>query len=243
MLRRFVMVLLTSTVFSGFSAISAMSADTEFTDFPDVPDVVRFEDTFRDAGFYVGARGGAVWADDTQFTITGPALVENDYDIGLAGSLFVGFEVPDLYHGIGLRLEGELGYKKADVDIHTVAGTATAAADSFGSTDAFTAVVNVYADYSFGALRPFVGGGIGVARVDFQNHGVTGSLGVMDDRDNGFTWQVSGGVGYDVTAAITVEAMVRYQEIQGVELVSSTGPGSDLDLSSTQLLVGARFSF
>lgn len=243
MLRRFVVVLLTSTVFSGFGAISAMSADAEFTDFPEVPDVVRFEDTFRDAGFYVGARGGAVWADDTQFTITGPALIENSYDIGLAGSLFVGFEVPDLYLGIGLRLEGELGYAQADVDIHTVAGTPATAGNSFGSTDAFTAMANVYADYSLGVLRPFVGGGIGVARVDFEGHGVTGNLGVMDDTENGYAWQVMGGIGYDVTAAITVEAMVRYQEIQGVELVSSTGPASTLDLSSTQILLGARFSF
>lgn len=243
MLRRFVVVLLTSTVFSGFGAISAMSADTEFNDFPDVPDIVRFEDTFRDAGFYVGARGGAVWADDTHFTITGPALVENAYELGLAGSLFVGFEVPDLYHGFGMRLEAELGYMHADLDIHTVAGTPVAAADSFGSTDAFTAMVNAYVDYSIGALRPFVGGGIGVARVDFDNHGVTGNLGVMDDRDNGFAWQVSGGLGYDVTAAITLEAMVRYQEIQGVELISSTGPASTIDLSSTQVLLGARLSF
>lgn len=243
MLRRFVVVLLTSTVFSGFSAISAMSADAEFNDFPDVPNAVRFEDTFRDAGFYVGARGGAVWADDTQFMITGPSLVENDYDLGFAGTLFVGFEVPDLYHGIGMRLEGELGYAQADIDFHTVAGTPVTAANSFGSTDAFTATVNVYADYTLGALRPFIGGGIGVARVDFEGHGVTGNLGVMDDTENGFAWQVSGGVGYDVTAAITVEAMVRYQEIQGVELVSATGPVSTIDLSSTQVLLGARFSF
>lgn len=243
MLRRFIVVLLTSTVFSGFGAISAMSADTEFNDFPDVPDDVRFEDTFRDAGFYGGARGGAVWTDDTQFTITGPNLVENSYDIGLAGSLFVGFEVPDLYHGIGMRLEGELGYAQADVDFHTVAGTPATAANSFGSIDTFTAMANVYADYTLGALRPFIGGGIGVARVDFEGHGVTGNLGVMNDTENGFAWQVAGGVAYDVTAAITVEAMVRYQEIQGVELVSSTGPTSTIDLSSTQVLLGARFSF
>lgn len=243
MLRRFVVVLLTSTVFSGFGAISAMSADTEFSDFPDVPNAVRFEHAFRDAGFYVGARGGAVWTNDTQFTITGPSLVENDYDLGFAGTLFVGFEVPDLYHGIGMRLEGELGYAQASVDIHTVAGTPIASANSFGSTDAFTAMANVYADYALGALRPFIGGGIGVARVDFEGHGVTGNLGVMDNTENGFAWQVSGGIGYDVTAAITVEAMVRYQEIQGVELVSATGPVSTIDLSSTQVLLGARFSY
>lgn len=243
MFRRFVVVLLTSTVFSCFSAVSAMSADAEFSDFPDVPSSDRIEDSFRDAGFYVGARGGAVWANDTQFTITGPALVANSYDLGFVGSLFVGFEVPDLYHGIGMRLEGELGYRQAEVDFHTVAGTPATSANSFGSTDAFTAMANLYADYTLGALRPFIGGGIGVGRVDFEGHGVTGNLGVMDNTENGFAWQVSGGVGYDVTADITVEAMVRYQEILGVELVSATGPVSHVDLASTQVLLGARFSF
>lgn len=243
MFRRFFVVLLTSTVLSCFSAVSAMSADAEFSDFPDVPSNVRIEDTFRDAGFYVGARGGLVWANDTQFTIAGPNLVENAYDLGLAGSLFIGFDVPDLYHGIGVRLEGELGYMQADVDFHTVAGTPVTSANSFGSTDAFTAMANLYADYTLGAFRPFVGGGIGVGRVDFENHGVTGNLGVMDNTENGFAWQVSGGAGYDVSAALTVEAMVRYQEIQGVELVSTTGPVSTLDLASTQLLLGARLSF
>eukprot|EP00752_Nemacystus_decipiens_P018988 g17044.t1 len=204
---------------------------------------MRFEDAFRDAGFYAGARGGAIWANDTQFTITGPNLVENSYDVGLVGSLFVGFEVPDLYHGIGARVEAEFGYQQADVDTHIVGGTPVTAANSFGSTDAFTAMANVYADYSFGAIRPFLGGGIGVARVDFDNHGVTGNLGVMDDRENGFAWQVSGGIAYDVSAAITMEAMVRYQDIDGVELVSSTGPVSTIDLASTQVLLGARFSF
>lgn len=243
MFRRFVVVLLTSTVFSCFSAVSAMSADAEFSDFPDIPSSVRIEDSFRDAGFYVGARGGAVWADDTQFTITGPALIENTYDLGFAGSLFVGFEVPDLYHGFGMRLEGELGYMQAEVDFHTVAGTPATAANSFGSTDAFTAMANLYADYTLGALRPFIGGGVGVARVGFEGHGVTGNLGVMDNTENGFAWQVSGGLAYDVTADITVEAMVRYQNIQGVELFSATGPVSTVDLSSTQVLLGARFSF
>ena len=242
MLRRICWALLASTVFSGFGATAAISAD-DFSDFPDVPDIGRFEDTFREAGFYAGARAGAVWADDTTFTITGPNSVENAYDVGLVGSAFVGFEIPDLYWGAGVRAEAELGYSQFDVDTHTVGGTPTAAADSFGSTDAVFAMANLYVDYGLGALRPFVGGGVGVARVDFENHGVTGNLGVMDDTENGFAWQVMGGVGWAVTGDLTLEAMVRYQEVWDVELVSSTGPISHVDLASTQVLLGARYSF
>lgn len=242
MVRRFFWGLMALTVFSGFSATAAISAD-DFSDFPDTPVIERFDDAFREAGFYAGARGGAVFADDTRFTITGPSTVENAYETGLTGSLFFGFEVPDLYFGAGARLEAEVGYSQLDVDTHTVAGTPVVAANSFGSTDAFTAMANLYVDYNLGAFRPFVGGGIGVARAGFDNHGVTGNLGVMDDTENGFAWQVMAGVGFDVTSDLTIEAMVRYQEILDVELMSSTGPTSTLDLASTHVLLGARYSF
>lgn len=242
MVRRFFWGLLALTVFSGFGATAAISAD-DFSDFPDAPVIERFDDAFREAGFYAGGRAGAVLADDTQFTITGPSTVANEYETGLTGSLLLGFELPDLYFGAGARVEAEVGYSQLDVDTHTVAGTHITAANSFGSTDAFTAMANLYIDYNLGAFRPFVGGGIGVARVGFDNHGVTGSLGVMDDTENGLAWQVMAGVGFDVTNELTLEAMVRYQEVTDLELVSSTGPVSTLDLASTQILLGARYSF
>ncbi|MEO0384487.1 MAG: outer membrane beta-barrel protein [Pseudomonadota bacterium] len=242
MVRRFLWGLMALTVFSGFSATAAISAD-DFSDFPDTPVIERFDDAFREAGFYAGARAGAVLADDTRFAITGLSIVENAYETGLTGSLFLGFEVPDLYWGIGARVEAEVGYSQLDVDTHTVAGTPVVAASSFGSTDALTAMANLYLDYSIGAFRPFVGGGIGVARVGFDNHGVTGNLGIMDDTKNRLAWQVMAGVGFDVTSDLTIEAMVRYQEISDVELISSTGTISTLDLASTHILLGARYSF
>lgn len=244
MLRRLVWALLASTVFSGFSATAALSADAdEFADFPDVPEAERIDASFRDAGMYIGVRGGAVFADDTRFTIAGPATVRNDYDLGYTGSGFVGLELPDIYYGLGVRLEGELGLAQFEVDTHTVGAAPIASAASFGATDALYGMANLYVDYGLGVFRPFVGGGIGVAQVEFDNHGITGAPGVMDDTANGLAWQVMGGLGVDVTNAITLEAMVRYQAIQDVGVISSTGPKTQVDLASTQVMLGARFSF
>ncbi len=244
MLRGLCCALLGCTMLSGVGATVALSADVDdFSDFPDVPDIARFDDAFRAVGFYAGARAGAGWANDTSFTIAGPSIVENDYDVGLAGSVFIGFEIPDLYMGAGIRLEGELGASRFGVDTHTVAGALVTPANSFGSTDVFSGMVNTYLDYGIGAFRPFVGGGVGVARVTFDDHGVVSASDVMDDTGNAFAWQVMAGVGFDVTNSFTMEAMVRYQDIPGIDLVSSTGPSSDIDLSSTQVLLGARFSF
>jgi OmpA-OmpF porin, OOP family len=221
----------------------AQAADTGFEDFPAVPEVVRFEESFRDAGFYAGARGGVGFAQDTQFTIAGPTLVENEYLEGFTGGAFFGFEVRDMYHGAGLRVEGELGYSFFDIDTHTVGGAAATAANSFGSTRAFTGMLNAYVDYGLGAFRPFIGGGVGVARLELENHGIAAAPGVMNDTQNGFAWQAMGGVAYDVTQAISLEAMVRYQSIMDVELASSTGIRSSVDLASTQVLLGVRFNF
>lgn len=243
MMRRFLQSVLAMTVFSGWGSLAALSADAEFADFPDVPQIERLDSAFREAGFYLGARGGVVLANDSEFTITGSVLVENAYEMGFAGSGFVGFELPDLYWGAGLRVEGEAGLIHLDVETHTVGGTEQADKDSFGSTKALAGFLNAYVDLGSGGLRPFVGGGVGVARLTFDDHGVTGNLGVMDDAGNAFAWQVMAGASVHLTKAISLEGMVRHQGVMDVELVSSTGPMSEVDLSSTQLLFGMRYHF
>ncbi len=226
----------------GFGATPALAAD-DFSDFPDMPAMERFDTTFQDAGFYAGLRGGAVWPGETDFTIVGAVRVDNDYNTGFSGSVFAGYDIPDLYWGFGLRPELEIGYWRSTVDTHTVGGTPTSAANSFGATSAWTAMANLYAAYDLGAFGAFGGGGIGVARVTFDNHGVTAAPGVMDDESDGFAWQVSGGIDFDLTSNLTLEAMVRYQEILDVELVSATGPTSSVGVSSTHLMLGARVRF
>ncbi|MEM1284552.1 MAG: outer membrane beta-barrel protein [Pseudomonadota bacterium] len=243
MVRRIFKYLLAVTVFSGWGSLAALSADAEFADFPDVPQMDRLDNAFREAGFYVGARGGVVLANDSEFTITGPDLVENAYEMGYGGYGFIGFELPDLYWGAGLRLEGEVGLIHLDVETHTVGGTERSEDDSFGSTEAIAGFLNAYVDFGNGGLRPFIGGGVGVARVTFDDHGVTGALGVMDDAGNAFAWQIMAGASVHLTDAVSLEGMVRHQSVMDVELVSSTGPTSDIDLSSTQVLFGARYHF
>ncbi|MBV6656754.1 MAG: porin family protein [Devosiaceae bacterium] len=244
MVSRLSLALLLSAAALALKPAAALSADAEFEDFPDVPDIVRFDETFRDAGFYAGARGGVSWAQSTSFTLAGPQLVSTDYDAaGLTGSAFLGFEIPDLYWGLGARAEFELGALSFDVDTHTIAGTVTPAADSFGDTTAFTLMANLYADYSFGSFQTFVGAGLGTARFRLDGHGVTGALNVMSDAETAFAWQAMAGLAYHVTPSVTVEAMARYQAISDVTLTSSTGPSSDVGLESVGVLAGIRLGF
>ena len=203
----------------------------------------RVSTSFSNFGPYVGVRGGASFANDTDFD-TGLGNVTNEYDDwGLTGSVFAGYGM-EFFPGFGGRIEAELGYSTFEVDRHLVGGSGQAG--STGDTSAFSGMVNAYVDANVGAFRPFAGVGLGVARVSFDDHGTSANGTLMDDDDTAFSWQVSGGVGYDLTDRITLEGMVRYQSVMDVELTSTTAGGrltSETDLNATSGLLGLRYNF
>ena len=231
---------------AGLMAVNAQAADIPQYSAPAQAPYVeqRVQSGFSALRPYVGVRGGFSMADDTSFTITGPAVVTNSYeDWNLTRSAFGGIET-QFFPGFGGRLEGELGYSSFEVESHSTGGAALAG--STGDTTALTAVVNGYVDAQLGAFRPFAGVGLGMASVNFDSHGATAPGIVMNDDDTAFLWQVSGGLAYDVTDQITLEGMVRYQSIMDVELNSTAAGGglaSSTDLNSTSALVGMRYRF
>ena len=199
----------------------------------------RVDNSFRTAGYYVGVRGGGVFAEDTSFR-SGGVWVKNEYEnFGLTGSVFGGFQT-ELFPGFGARLEAELGIASIDVEDHFPGGNR--ADDPEGDTFVTTGMVNAYVDARLGAFRPFAGVGVGLANVQFNEHGAGGNE-LMDDDDNAFAYQLSGGVAYDINPNLTLETMVRYQGIPEVELVANDGSRSDADLNSTQVLLGFRYNF
>ncbi len=203
----------------------------------------RVQSSFSRFGPYVGVRGGFGMLDDTSFVIGGPATVDNSYDDwSLTGSAFAGYET-EFFPGFGGRLEAEIGYSSFEVDGHSIGGVAQPAPT--GDTTAFTGMVNAYVDANLGGFRPFAGVGLGLASVDFDGHGAGGNV-LMDDDNTAFTWQLAGGVGYDLTDRLTLEGMVRYQSIMDVDLTSTVAGGSvasSTDLNSTSGLVGLRYRF
>ena len=206
----------------------------------------RVQSSFSRVGPYVGVRGGAGWLDDTSFTADdggGVDLYSNSYeDWNFTGSVFAGYEV-GFFPGFGGRIEAELGYSSFDVESQSIGGANQPSPT--GDTTAFTGMVNAYVDADLGAFRPFAGVGLGMAQVNFNDHGANGAV-LVDDDDTKFTWQVSGGVGYDLTNNLTLEGMVRYQSVMDVGLTSSGAGGattSSTDLNSTSGLVGLRYRF
>lgn len=207
----------------------------------------RVETSFARFGPYVGVRGGAAIADDTSFASGAPGpvgTITNEYeDWNLTGSAFAGYEM-EFFPGFGGRIEAELGYASLNIEDHLFAGASQAGAN--GDTTVFSGMVNAYVDANLGAFRPFAGVGLGMAQVSFNDHSTTGAGILMNDDDTNFAWQVSGGVGYDLTDRITLEGLVRYQSIMDVGLTSTAAGGSltsSTDLNTTSAMLGLRYRF
>lgn len=197
-----------------------------------------------ESGFYLGLIGGASWFGDTDFDITG-ANVDNEYDIGWAAFAQAGYEWDDLIAtGVDFRLDLEAGYLAADVDVHNAPG---ALAGSVGDTDAFTLMTNAYVDFNVtDRFDLFVGGGAGIAFVEFDGHGVTAPGIVMNDDDVAFAFHLDAGASYDLTDMIILEARYRYFNAPDVDLTSTAAGGgvqSSTTVDSHNALVGVRVKF
>jgi len=104
--------------------------------------------TFADNqdGFYIGfALGPQLFSDNE----AGAATV--DFDTGIAFSALFGYKLSNL------RLEGELAYQ-------TVEGTSTSNVNADVDIVRFTGAA--YYDFDLFVLKPYLGGGMGVARLD-----------------------------------------------------------------------------
>lgn len=207
-----------------------------------LPSATMADTIYGDDGevLYFGARTGVSLVGDTEFDIMG-ANVENDYRVGTVFGVMLGFgaEATDT---IGVRGELEFGGQIATVDGHDINGAA--AAGPFGETRQIHSYINVFGDYQItNDLTAFIGGGVGIASVNFNDHGVTAAGVVMDDSDFGFAYNLGFGVGYEFAPGVVVEGQYRYMGTTGVELTARDTTVSDVDLDSHNLILGVRVGF
>ena len=122
----------------------------------------------------------------------------------------------------------------------------------------YSAMLNVYYDIDTGTkLTPYVGGGIGMARLKNKTR-VTGTTPAGDldlgssESENNFAWNIGAGVAYAVNDKVSVDAGYRYTDYGNVkESVSQAVPGLGVpldvngkyDVTSHEFLIGARYSF
>ncbi len=157
-------------------------------------------------------------------------------------------------HDFGqFRVEGEISWRKADIDsmeiknaAGTVAGINLARANGTkiginGDIQSLGLMVNTWYDIDTGSpWTPFIGGGLGAARISAEMKSVS-ALGVTlplsaDDYDWAFAYQIGAGIGYAISEKTTIQAGYRYF---GTDKLSFTNERAEFH----NVTVGLRYTF
>jgi opacity protein-like surface antigen len=172
---------------------------------------------------------------------SGPGNTANvDFDLGYVLGGALGVEMEN-----GIRIEGEIGYAANDVDSVTgaAAGIAFNSGNVNGSVSSLAMMGNLAYDLDLGGgIKPFVLGGIGLVRISVNDVSIAGTP-VADDSDWVFGYQFGGGLKYDLTHQVGVEASYRYLETLDPEFVDSRGIPFEGEYQNHQFLIGAYYKF
>lgn len=210
----------------------------------------------RDGAWYVGGDFGAMIVEDVGFDFgAGPTLPNSDsqvivdHDYGFDGALFVGYDLG------AFRLEAEVAYKRASVDeiesAFLLPGSPGGSPpppqivpDAGGHSSALSFMINGMLDFGDDdGLGGFVGGGIGVAGVDFQMRPFDNGPHFIDDGDTRLAWQIVAGGRQAIADNIDITLRYRFFNVANVKTVDFGGFESETRFRSHSLLGGITFNF
>ena len=188
---------------------------------------------------YVKGFGGASWPSnfDTTLEEDGEQIARPsfDYETGYTLGVAVGAGVTP-----NISMEIEYAYRSADAAItDRDEDDESERADSDTSANA----VMVNAIYMFdgmgatGAIRPYLGGGIGGANVE------TSVPGQNYDADTLLAYQLIGGLGYELNPSVTLYAEGRWLQTESGRFDGPGGDNFDGKLETFDLLAGLRYAF
>jgi opacity protein-like surface antigen len=155
----------------------------------------------------------------------------------------------------GYRLGGSLGYAlNPTLAVEAEVSWARAELDSFSSVpvsgtldgdgNLLTGMVNLLVGHQFGAFRPYVGVGGGIAYVSLDDVTSPSLNDPLDDSDTTWGAQAFAGVDFSLTANTSLGARYRYQYIGDTSFVDEAGDTVDIDhIQSHSLEAVLRFSF
>ena len=182
-------------------------------------------------GLYIGANLGLAFFDDSDIDIDRPDIprdadVSLSADNGLSFGGFLGYAFEN-----GYRIEGELVYQRNNYDELKVSYLDMSKKVSLdGNISSAAVLANGYYDFkNESRVTPFIGGGFGFAVVKDSE---------SDDNDTVFVYQLSAGVGFEITEKITLDLKYRYVVTEDLD-----SDYMSVEYSSDILYTGLRFSF
>ena len=180
----------------------------------------------RDNAFYVGIEGGAMIVEDIDLDVG--AFNNNvtlDHDYGFDVDFVAGYDFG------AFRLEAEGGYKQAGVDeITQVAGGGFSAGrfEADGDTRVISSMVNALLDFGDDeGVNGYIGGGIGVAQIKFDDIVGAGTAGVvLDDKDAELAYQGIAGIRTALSPNVDLGLKYRFFSTTRFDMVGETVGGA-----------------
>jgi len=180
-------------------------------------------------GFYVNGNASLVFVNETDITESGrnaEMTFDTGFGVGAGGGYDFNFA----------RLEGEVGYRKNTINKLKTQDAGDIAAD--GDISALSFMVNGFFDFKNRTfITPYIGGGVGAARVDLSTS-TAGDAQFNGGDDMVFAYQFGFGFGNIVTDRITFDLGYRY--------FATTDPklgDTELQYRTHNLLLRIRYSF
>lgn len=189
--------------------------------------VIPFAAQAGDAGWYVGAGGGASLTEDSDIS-TGESV---ESDIGFIGLLRGGYD-----YGNGWRTELEASYRDGGVD--KVNG-----ANGDGNIDSISGMINALYEFETGSFfRPYLGVGVGGSYVGFDKVRPINSS-VIDENDMVFAYQGIAGISFEVNPNVAVFVDYRYLGTDDPDLSTNNNTEIEGEYSNHSVLAGVRYKW
>ncbi len=185
----------------------------------------------RSPALYLGLGAGGNFMSDADIDGMGIGT-EADHDTGLAGAITLGFRRAD-----GFRSEFEVAGRTNDVDQLQGMGTAS------GDIDALTFMGNILYDFQrFGKFKPYMGLGLGLARVRFDNVSPIGG-GSINDHDMALAFQGIAGMSFELTDRFELFGDYRYMGTADLDVQEATsGTTVSADYRNHTVMGGIRIA-
>lgn len=197
-------------------------------------------------GIYAVARAGASISPEQKFDGSSVPLSslfddKTKYKTGITGQIGGGYD-------FGLfRVEQTIGYTSNDLNLKDAN---TGGLTSAGRSRAFSMTVAGYVDIPVHkTIVPYVGGGIGAARVEANLSRVNSATSVgssFSGKDWGLMWHADAGIGVRVSRKMTIEVGGRYAQTSGLKYAGeSAGVATSFEpkLSTLSATIGVRHVF
>lgn len=189
-------------------------------------------------GLYTRGSVGFVHVNDINGNAPFGAGWTNKLDSGFALGIAAGYGFKNNY-----RFEAEVSYQKNDYDKAEDVDPTTPLQgfiDASGNLTNLSFLVNTYYDFpTKSAFTPFVGAGLGLAKIEINDLFAEGWSKKVNVDDTVFAYQLSAGVGYAINETLTIDALYRYLATDDPRFEDDT----DYEFSSHNFLIGIRVNF